>query len=60
MNSKRRKTMYDPEDCAKYITGQIPGSMQELKVLDRSTTDNKISFKITNNKNISDFWGLRR
>jgi len=52
--------MYDPEDCAKYITGQIPGSMQELKVLDRSTTDNKISFKITNNKNISDFWGIRR
>lgn len=52
--------MYDPENCAKYITGQITGSMQELKVLDRSTTDNKISFKITNNKNISDFWGMRR
>jgi hypothetical protein len=60
MNSKWRKTMCDPKDCAKHIVKETPHSIQELEVWDRSKTDNKISFKIINSKKISDFWGIRR
>jgi len=52
--------MCDSKDCVKYIERQTPRSTQELDVCDRSKTDNKISFKITNSTKISDFWGIRR
>jgi len=60
MNSKRRKTMCDPKDCAKDIAKQTSHSTQELEILDWNTSNNKISFIITNNKNISDYMGIRR
>ncbi len=52
--------MCDPKDCAKDIAKQTSYSTQELEILDWSTSDNKISFIITNNKNISDYMGIRR
>jgi hypothetical protein len=50
MNSKRRKIMCDPKDFVKYIDRQTPHSTQELDDWERSKTDNKISFKITNSR----------
>jgi hypothetical protein len=52
--------MSDPKDCEKYISRQISFSTQELEVLDWRTSNNNISFIITNNKNISDILGIRR
>ncbi len=52
--------MCDPKDCAKDIAKQTSHSTQELEVLDWSTSNDKISLIITNNKNISDYLGIRR
>ena len=60
MNSKRRKSMCDPKDYAKDMVKQTSHSTQELEILDWSKSNNKMSFTITNNKNISDFLGIRR
>jgi hypothetical protein len=52
--------MSDSKDCEKYISRQTSFSTQELDSLDWSTSDNNVSFIIRNNKNISDFLGIRR
>ena len=57
---KTEEIMCDPRDCAKDITKQTSHSTQELEILDWNTSNNKISFIITNNKNISDYMGIRR
>jgi hypothetical protein len=52
--------MSDPKDCEKCISRQTSCSTQELEGLDWGTSNNNVSFIIRNNKNISDFLGIRR
>jgi len=52
--------MCDKKDCAKDTAKQTSHSTQELEIFDWSASNDKISFGITNNKNISDYMGIRR